>query len=115
MVNGTAYFLVPGAGSPPWTVLMKSTAGAAATVVTTYMGENATSAGIVADGKGGLYELVGGDMGGIYSATTSGAQTVLDSSMTAQSPDGIYRALDATHLYYGVVGASVFELWATAR
>jgi hypothetical protein len=118
VVGGTAYFLLPGSATQT-AQLMKSTAGATATVVASYSMENANRAGIAADGNGGLYELVGGDLPGIYGApVSSGTQTAVDTSTSAINiinMSGDLHAVDAQNIYYGVVGGSVFSIWAHAR
>jgi hypothetical protein len=101
VVGGTAYFVVNDSSNSG--VLMKSTAGSAATTVTTYSGENLHSGGIASDGNGGLYEF---GSGGIASAVAStGAQTILESGL--QNEWGQNNAVDATHIVYGTTGFGI--------
>jgi hypothetical protein len=115
VIGGTAYFMVDtdGTSGAGPAALMKSSGGAMATTVATYMGEAGQfGSGLIGDASG-MYEFVNGNTGGIDSVDVStGAQTLVDSPGNLNN---FAHALDAAHLYFGQVGNSQFSLWSRAR
>jgi hypothetical protein len=103
VVGGTAYFMgttvMAGMTATYTGTLYKSTAGAMATMVTTYA--NQQPGPFVADANG-AYAIMGGGSPGIYTINLStGAETSFDMSMAAQTTkDDSAALLDSKNLYY---------------
>ncbi|MGH7436656.1 MAG: hypothetical protein ACRENE_13365 [Polyangiaceae bacterium] len=113
IVGGAAYFLVLGSGLQAID-LMTSTGGATATKVASYTMENGNASGVAPDGKGGLYELVGGSVPGIYGASlTAGTQTAVDTTDTGLANlAGAMHAVDSNHIYFVESGIGNFSIWS---
>ena len=70
---------------------------------------------MAADGKGGLYELVGGGAPGIYSASLASRHSrhpvdVADTGLANVA--GAMHALDSNHIYFVESGIGNFSIWS---